>query len=601
MLADDRKVEVDGLDGVLLYQDAAVPDRFYYSATRPGIARTGDDYQLTLVRYDCPRGGTAGMLSFVVDLRPPPAVLDRAMAGVRAIAPAAQLAPMPWTTGTVSAAVIGGAPIVTRPSLLGDNEAVVSLALTTEQYLLLDSARGDPALLPISVVYGLHYEALRPAYAFSVEVHADRLRDWLQKRVKVDLLFVSIEKIETFEDLRANGVITITSTNQTGEAPPDGFRRAFLQSLAGVLTPMPCFAPPPDGSGDAGWQLGFSAETIHDIQTITRRLDCAMQVSAAVTRTAVIQGVLTDLGTALRASPVIELPTHGSFQQAVTLRCQAAFDGNPLQSVVATIAPPTLSPATRVFDAAQPAEWQADLTYDPRVPADYRCSCELRFTNGRPRVIGNVGIAHDQAYVDLLPSVFYSFRSYTVRVSDDFPWALVRKVTVRLLHPGALAFDPAELVLREGTPSGVIQAFAPVPLDLDQVGFIADYVATADETTLHEEGLPSGATIFLNPLRRRQVAFAADPAADWTRWSAIAVTPVKGPGFQLWQPSRVLLTADRPRAPFAYWYGDGATLRCRTQGVRAGKATPGPDILSDATLIPVATPTTDPKQEGSMR
>src|SRR5262249_8632403 len=146
---------------------------FYYSSTRPSVAQSGGEYQLTLVRYDRPVGTSAGMLSVVVDLEPDPSALAKMRDQILATTPKATFRQIPWSSGTVAAAAIGGDPVFGTPSLIGSNSTALAFALSTDQYLLLKETARDTASAPISIVYSLGYEAFRPEYEFSVQFNED--------------------------------------------------------------------------------------------------------------------------------------------------------------------------------------------------------------------------------------------------------------------------------------------------------------------------------------------------------------------------------------------------------------------------------------------
>ncbi|SFG60907.1 hypothetical protein [Methylobacterium gossipiicola] len=590
MLVDDPRIELEGVDGVLVYGDSAAPDRFYYAGTRPRLARDGDGYLFTLIRYERVLDGRAGappqagMLSFVVDLAPAPADLAAAETALRKRRPDARLTPIPWTSGTVIAAIIGGDPVRATPSLMGDNSAVVSLGLTTDQYLLLTRSLDDPDSVPISVVYDLQFEVLRPSFAYAIQFDLTRYRLWVRKTCTANVLFVSFESVETFEDLRQSGAITIHSTVSTDEPVPDGVRRAFLRSLQTLMTPLPAFAAPPAG-GSPSWGIGYSCETIRDTQAISRTLDCDLQVSDAVTRTVHLQGALADLSDALRSRPVIQLPTGVTFVQDLTLRCHAVFDGAPLEAVQVSLEP-AAGLSGHVFNADRTEDWRIALTHAPAQVHTYACRCDVRFGNGRPAATGRLSLARDQAFVDLQPATLYTFRRYAVTVAPDFPWSLVPSVTVALDGPPALSFTPGSLVLTGGRPSGTIEVFAPSRQDLDGVTVRARY-GMADGGARTRQSLPSGATIFLNPLRKRTVVFAAAPDTDWQRWSAIRLKLVKGARFQAWAPQQLELTRREPRARFTHWFADERELTCETLFRSANASVPGAVLRSHEHTIVV--------------
>lgn len=587
MLADDQKVELDNLGGILVYQDSS-DDIYYYSSTRPAVARRDGEYQFTLVRYDTPRDNHAGMLSLVIDLEPDEEQMKKLRTQLWGRTPGAEIKPMPWTSGTVAAAIIGGNPVFGTPSLLGSNSAVLCVGLTIEQYLLLKNSAKDRGASPISVVYSLSYEAFRPEYEFTIEFNESKFRDWLQKKCSANFLFISVEKIETFEELRQSGVIRVASVNRTGQTPPEGFRRAFLKSLQSLLVPLPRFATPPDGGGDE-WLIGFSCSTVQDTQNIARRLDCNMQISGAVTRKAFIQGPLDRLGEALAARPEIELPTNTRFTQELTLRCHTTFNDGPLDAINVHIEPPTISPSSRVFNDLNDDEWPIELVHKPGTISDYSYRCELYFRDNPAKCSsGSIGIRRDQIFLDIVPDEFYTYRRYSVMAADEFPWDLLNSVELTLAGPEPLAFEPRQLKLSKTHPSGAIEAFAPVRTDLDEIVFTARYYST-DARSFMTDGLPLGKTIFLNPFRRRVVTFRAAADFNWQRYSRINISIARSAGKpQLWRngDGKLTLTKATAAARFTYWFTDGRELRYRTTFMGNGIPRTHEDIeTSDAAVV----------------
>jgi len=552
MVADDQKVALEGVGGILVYQDYSNPQVYYYATTRPSIARAGDDYQLTLARYDKPLGDQAGMLSFVVNLEPEPGPLEAARQRLRAMMPDAELHPMPWTSGTVTAAIAGGAPVAATPSLLGTNSAVISTGFNLDQYLALTTMGADA----LSVVYGLSFEAFREKYEFAIQFDETRFREWIQKKWTLNLLFISFEKTETFEDLKASGVIRVSSLNSTGEEPPEGFQRAFLRSLQSLLTPMPGFAPPPEG-GSEGWGIGFDYQTVRDLQNLARRLDTNMRISGAVTRQVYLQGSPAGLAEAMKSRREIELPTAGAFTQRLTIRCPHAFDGNPLEAVNVAIQPPTLPTTGRVFDENAPSDWQVELARDPRANAEYSYTCALHFGAGRgiqqsgPGVIGR-----EQAFLDIVPEAYYTYRRYRVSAANEFPWDLLQSVTLTPRGPRGLSFEPASFQLRPAAATAATAAFAGASANLGEVVFAAAY-QPKNGAAFSLEALPSGSTVFLNPFQARRVTFGAVAEVDWEKYIRIVVLPERSNGTpQLWatDEGKKILTEKTPRARFDYWH-----------------------------------------------
>lgn len=565
MLADDRKVELDGLGGILVYRDFSVPDLYYYCSTRPAIARTGGEYQLTLVRYDRPVLGQAGMLSFVVNLDPDPDDVIAMQTQLLAKAPGAQFRAMPWTEGTVTAAIIGGTPVFATPSLLGSNSAVICTGLTTDQYLLLKH-RDVGSEPPISVVYSLSFEAFRSQYEFGIEFNESRFKEWVQKKCTANFLFISVEKVETFEELRQSGVIRVTSVNQTGETPPEGLRRAFLQSLQSILIPLPQFAPPPEGGGNT-WLIGFDCSTVRDMQNIGRRLDTNMQVAGAVTRKVFLQGAPNRFEEAMSSRGAIELPTSTRFTQNLTLRCQSAFDGQPLKATLVNIEPRTLPLSNHVFDSAHPGEWEVELVHEPGTDSGYSYQCDLRFGE----VIGNtassgsglIRIRREAAFIDVVVEEYCTYRRYRISSAKDFPWKLLKSVTLTLQGAGSLSFEPPLLQLRPSTTTGTMTAFAAQRVSLDDMFYTAA-CQPLNGAMFEVQGLPSGAEIFLNPFRQRTVTFQAAPDFDWTRYSRIVVSPYTDGAPLLWAQGKLTLIQGSAPTAFKYWFAGDRKLKYKT-------------------------------------
>src|SRR5271165_1079273 len=594
MLADDQKIELPGVEGILVYRDFSDPNVFYCSSTRPAVARDGGAYQFTIVLYDPPplRGKPAGMLSLVVDLAPDKTMMQNVESQIRAKTPGAQFYPMPWTSGAVVAAIIGGDPVFGVPSLLGNNSAALAVGLTTDQYLLLKNSGKNPESPPISVVYSLSYEAFREKQKFSIEFNESKFRDWIQKKCSANFLFISFENVQTFYEMRQSGVIRVVLENQTIETPPEGFQRAFLSSLQSLLDPLPRFAPPAE-AGDNPWPIGFSCSAVRDIQNISRRLDCNMQISGAVARKVFIQGGLAGLREAWDARPEIMLLTGVSFTQKLTVRCHAAFDDKPLDEVNVTIEPRDAARYSRVFNKTNSAEeWPIELVHPPGTDSDYTYRCVSYFRDYRPEsTSGLVGIRREQAFLDILPSDFYAYRLYSVSVAkdkDEFPWDLLKSVKLTLKGPASLVFKPEQLVLSQASPSGQISAFASERANLDDVGFTALYQPESG-VSFALDGLPSGSTIFLNPFLRRVVSFQASAGFDWQRTSKILVKvdPSKE-GPQLWaaQAGSLTLTKNASTSSFAYWYTDDRKLKYKRAFFQNGQQMPSASFdTSEARVI----------------
>ena len=506
MLADDKKA-LEDVEGILVYKDHFDPDIYYYSSTRPVVALHGEQYQFTHFIYQpAPESGPVGMLSFIVDLEPDAArkeeMLDRLP---RKDGKVPELRPIPWTLGTVAVAVQGGEAVFGIPSLMGRNSVVVNLPLTKDQYLILENSMDGE---PVSVVYSLSYEAYRPAYEFGVEFDEEKFRKWVQTKCELDLLFISFESENTFEELMSAAVIKVKSVNQTGAEPSTGFRRAFLQSLQSLLIPLPKFAKPA-ASKEPSWGLG--CRTITDRQIISRNVDCNMTVSGAVARRANIQGALGGFAEAYKRRGSVIIGTTSPFMQTLTVRCDNSFDGKPLIAVFIRIHDDT----THTFDSSHRDEWVVTLEHDPRKSHTCQYQCTFYFEGDRMES-GQLTIKPDQAYLDIIPEAYYTYRSYSVTAAADFPWELLTSVR---LEPGlspAITFEPLTLDLTKSKPSGEIRAFAPNKVGLDDIAFTAGYCRNKGKD--FELGLlPTGKTIFVDHFRKQTYTFMAHADFDWTR------------------------------------------------------------------------------------
>ena len=350
MLADDQEVELQGIDGILVYKDFSDPKLFYCSSTRPSVARKDDGYQFTIVLYDPPRDDCAGMLSFVVDLK-----LD---AGEEAEGrdPVARQDPRRATRRDAVERGHGrGRDHRRRTGLrrsLADREQFrgIGRGIDDGSVSAAEEQRQESASSP-------DFDRLQPLLSRrsgrntgSPSNSTKRgFANGCRKKPRPTFLVVSFEKVETFEDLRQSGVIRVVSENETGETPPEGFQRAFLSSMQSLLEPAPRFGTPPGASGNS-WLIGFSSSTVRDIQNISRRLDRNMKVSGAVSRKIFIQGGLDGLDDAMAAEPVV-FPTDNPFVQKLKVRCHAAFDAAPLLAANVTVKPRNVAvPLTRVFN-----------------------------------------------------------------------------------------------------------------------------------------------------------------------------------------------------------------------------------------------------------
>jgi hypothetical protein len=137
-------------------------------------------------------------------------------------------------------------------------------------------------------------------------------------------------------------------------------------------------------------------------------------------------------------------------------------------------------------------------------------------------------------------------------------------------------FSPGEVVLTKNVATGRMKAFAPARVSLEDVSFTAD-IQPEDGAGFQIEGLPSGAVILLNPLRRRVVTFRTADGFDWRKYTQAKVAVNAGSGKrQIWKTGSGVfsLFEKTSSAVFTYWFSGNAALSFRTAFLQNGRFTP---------------------------
>jgi hypothetical protein len=528
MISDDQE-GLPKVDGILLYKDTINPNTFYYSSTRPSIGMRGGGFEFTLLQYLQPIDGQAAVLSFVVDLEPSADDLKELCRVLQQKTPQAKPTPIPWTSGTVAATIINGTPVHGTPSLIGRNSAVISVGLSDDQLQLLKTSVEKATLTPISVVYNLSHDVFRKAYEAQIIFDQEKFLLWLQKKLKLNLLFISFEKTETFEELKTSDVIKVVSIDMSEpEVVSEDLKKAFLRSLQGVFTAAPSFAPHPDGDGQDSWGIGF--ENLTDLQKMRRQIDCDMRISGAVSRTAVIQGSVDNLAEAYRACKIQVVPYGARPVRPVVFRCETAFDDRPVTRIQVSI--DGKYSYSHEFDRWKSQPWTQELTYDSGGDA-YTYRCEIffggRWSGLRCCSKQAIPLSPDKDYVDIVPSDLFDYRRFDVLMAKEFPWTLIKKIEVKLLgKPGTESSSadglPGPLRLFQAAQTGQLECLATRPGGLDGLEYSVSYLpAETAMKSFVQEGLPAGSTIFLDPLRRRPFHVQVDESFDWTQFPEIMV------------------------------------------------------------------------------
>ncbi len=552
MLGDGGKVELTGLDGLLVYRDHDVKNlsQFYYTSARPRVARLGTDWQLSFVEYRRPSNGSAGALSCIVDLQPSDAELTALDCHLRErcggpVTPT----PIPWTAGSVTAVFLGGMPMTSVPSLIGPNSTLVKVDLSTEQYVQLQARlqKGDPNI--ISMAYSLSYDVLRTAYQGRIRLDQEKFRSWAQTRCSLGLLVLDIEWSETFEELRSAGAILVEIINSTDAEYPQ-LRAAFMRSLEAIMGAEPQFARRP--GKDPGWVLGFSCEKLSDEQRIQRMASVDLQVQAAESRTMFLQAPLDGLIEACQAMRGPPIDLNIQFMQQITFRCIANFDTEYLHTLVVSVSGATQR--SNAFDAASPEDWQVELTYAPRTRPAYDYRCDLFFADGTV-ISGNaVPIARAQTFIFLVAAEYFTLQRYSVEAADDFPWQVIKAVRVTVAPPAAGKALPATVELGDTQRSSGVDLFVHPAWAAESLPYTALHAPSTSGRPFKIDGQSVGTTIFLNGLEKREVEFQADEAYDWTKVERVDVDVRTQDGALTAQRGVSVQPGASNASTFTYWY-----------------------------------------------
>ncbi|QZT37175.1 hypothetical protein K5X82_18415 [Halosquirtibacter xylanolyticus] len=555
MLVNNKQIIIQGMEDVLVYQDASIPTRFYYCSAKPRIAKNESVYQLQLLHYSRITNKYAGMLSFVIDLE----LNDDALIQLRnKLGKDAELVPFPWLSGKVNAMLIGGEPLSFTPSLFGSNSTAISMNLTMEQYLLLTRTDDEKQFAPLSVVYSLAFEVLRQAYSYSVKFDADKFRKWIQKKSKAGLVFISFEKVETYEELKSSDVIEIVSESTTGEEPPEGFKTAFLASMKAVLDPLPQFSQP-GSNNDNGWSIGFSSSEIIDIQNIEKQLDFNMTISKPMLRKVFFQNIPHGLVEALKTVKDIEIPIGQSFTQKLTTRCMYDFDDaliNAIEIRIFKTGDNVNNPDFNVFHSTSAKEKVFDIEHDPRDKKAYQYDYNIYFKN-QPSVTNHLKtssleLKQDMAFLDILPEQFYSYRVFSITTVEDFPWKLISRVKVEINVGDDFIISPNILQLTDNSQTGKITAFSKEKKSFEDAMYTATFIRKSNKS-ISLQGYIAGQTILLNQFSKRNISFYVDNDSIWDDYNKVTIRVSEGEN-QAINKGTITLNAQNTKVNFEYWY-----------------------------------------------
>ncbi|MCG7564564.1 hypothetical protein [Pseudoalteromonas sp. McH1-42] len=554
MLVNNKQVEIQGMEDVLVYQDASIPTRYYYCSSKPQISKNGSGYQLKLLHYSQIKNESVGMLSFLIDLE----LNDDALAQLKnKLGKDAELVPFPWLSGKVNAMLLGGEALSFTPSLFGSNSTAISMNLNMEQYLLLTRKNDGKKFSPLSIVYSLTFEVLRQVYSYSVRFNAAEFRNWVQKKAKAGLIFISFEKVETYEELKSSGVIEIFSENTTQEEPPEGFKKAFLTSIKAVLDPLPQFS---QRNSDNEWSIGFSSSEIVDIKNIEKKLDLNMTVSKPVLRQVFFQDMPLGLEEALKTVNDIEIPIGQVFTQKLTIRCIYDFDDEMIEAIEIRIFKAEDSANNSifgVFNKESLKEKVLEIVHDPRDERLYKYGYNIYFKNqpsvNNPLKTPRSELKKDVAFLDIQPQEFYSCRVFSVFTVKEFPWELISVAKVELNVPGDFNISPSVLRLTDKYRTGKITAFSKEVKSFENAMYTATCHCKRSNKLIFLKGYIAGQVILLNHLSKRSISFYVADKGVLDDYNEVIIKVFEGEG-QLMNKGTITLNAQNPKADFEYWH-----------------------------------------------
>lgn len=213
------------LSGVVVFRDHAVPTTFHYLAGPPRLSVRDGKPQLSLIEYREALAGAAsgalsrdqlggGFLTLGVDCR----IDEDTLTSVRRelvetipelIEDEVSLVPVLYTSGKVrlvavdqrhgfadepresgddtpAARFVRGILGTATPSLMGDQEAIFSVALSPDGVALLEGAYRE-GLAPIAVLYELEFSGLRPALQVRAKVDQSKVYESLKMELQVGI------------------------------------------------------------------------------------------------------------------------------------------------------------------------------------------------------------------------------------------------------------------------------------------------------------------------------------------------------------------------------------------------------------------------------
>lgn len=234
------------IQGVTVFADHEREDVFHFAPAMPHLTTLPDPVtgqpipQLQLLRY---RGtaGTGGFLNFGVDLGIPAERLEEVRMELKRLHQLRDkpvMSPITFEDGEVKLLILGAASddapepgeerrfVVkvdhhSKPALYGDNNAIFSVELDANGVEMIEKSLAGE-MMPIGVIYSLHFYALRPAFRVKVTADWERVQKHFDETFSANILFSSTEISTVVDELVESRAVVIEVDTFLPEGEEDG-------------------------------------------------------------------------------------------------------------------------------------------------------------------------------------------------------------------------------------------------------------------------------------------------------------------------------------------------------------------------------------------
>ncbi len=224
------------IEGVQIFADHADPNQFWFCNMQPRLVEAMPGRKaFSLIRYRTEERTSGGFLSFECDLSVDRGVLERIKSSLRRFCPdRPKLSPIPFTEGTVQCVVLdlqgsggtsagdnaGGEGIrvveqilgSTKPSLLGENNAVFGVTLSEEGAAIVEAAIRD-GTMPIGIIYDLTFSGMLRALGVKITAELERVHTHFSVAAEGQVAMLRADIDAGFEKLVQDGAIKIEITD----------------------------------------------------------------------------------------------------------------------------------------------------------------------------------------------------------------------------------------------------------------------------------------------------------------------------------------------------------------------------------------------------